>query len=184
MGDIQLIGYIGLLASHHVDYLIVGGVGSRIQGAATTTQDLDIMPEPSPENLERLARALTSPTTRFKAADSTTYEPVSVVDSILFKTSDTNSFETDYGVLDVLMELPGVGTFDAVRRNAKRYEFDGQVLVVANLDDIVKSKETTGRSKDWRAMDALREAQDRLRAKSDSFELQSHQLDVGHPLDD
>ncbi len=184
MTEIQLVGYLKLLAEHDVEYLIVGGVGSRIQGAATTTQDLDIMPEPSPDNLERLANALTTESTRFKSFSSTVYEQLPHVDALMFKTSDTNSFETSYGILDVLMELPGVGSFDVVRKNAKRYDFDGRVLVVASLDDIIKSKETTGRAKDWRAMDALYEARDRLRKMSDAYELQSDQLDVNRDIED
>jgi len=36
--DFQLIGYLKILAEHQVDYLLVGGVGARIQGAATTTK--------------------------------------------------------------------------------------------------------------------------------------------------
>ena len=58
--EFQLIGHLEHLAEYGVEYLIVGGVAGRIQGAATTTQDLDIMPDPAPANLERLARALSA----------------------------------------------------------------------------------------------------------------------------
>jgi hypothetical protein len=43
--EFQLIGYLRLFAESRVEYLLVGGVGARIQGSATTTQDIDIMPE-------------------------------------------------------------------------------------------------------------------------------------------
>lgn len=180
MSEIQLVGYLSLLADHSVEYLIVGGVGSRIQGAATTTQDLDIMPEPSLANLERLAVALSSPSTRFKQSNSREYLPHPEVSVTEFTTADISSFDTSYGVIDVLMELPGVGSFDVVRKNAKRYDFNGRVLIVANLDDIILSKETADRAKDWRAMDALYEARDRLREQADAYEIGPNQLDVGH----
>jgi hypothetical protein len=141
-GDFQLVGYIRLLAEHSVDYLIVGGVGSRIQGAAVTTQDLDIMPDPAPENLDRLATALSSETTRKKSFTETSYESHPVIDALEFKTEAVLSFQTSYGVIDVLMELPGVGLFGDVLPNAKRYQFGEALLVVADLDDIITSKQT------------------------------------------
>jgi hypothetical protein len=117
----QLIGYLRLLAEADVEYLIVGGVGAILQGTSVTTQDLDIMPEASPENLDRLAAALSMPTTEKKSATSTIYEPYVTVSSLEFKTEPTLSFRTSYDVLDVLMELPGVGTYDDAARNAKVY---------------------------------------------------------------
>lgn len=62
------------------------------------------------------------------------------------------------------MVLPGVGTFDDVRPHARRYEWQGIVISAASLDDIITSKETADRAKDWRAMDALYEARDHLRS--------------------
>lgn len=47
--EFHLVGYLKHLAEHDVQYVMVGGVGSRLQGAAITTNDLDIMPDPDPE---------------------------------------------------------------------------------------------------------------------------------------
>lgn len=175
--DFQLIGYIRLLDEHDVDYVIVGGVGSRIQGAAITTQDLDIMPDPDPENLERLARALSSEMTCKKSFNSTTYDPHPVVEALEFKTETVLSFDTSYGVIDVLMELPGIGLFGDVRTRAKRYEYGESVLIVADLDDIITSKRTADRTKDWRAMDALYEARDELRQEGDRYDIEPETIE-------
>jgi hypothetical protein len=64
-----LVGHLRVLAEHDVSYLIVGGVGGRLQGTPVTTGDLDIVPDPDPDNLTRLANALSTPTTRKKSAD-------------------------------------------------------------------------------------------------------------------
>jgi hypothetical protein len=169
--EFQLIGYLRLLAEYEVDYLLVGGVGARIQGSATTTQDIDIMPEPSEENLERLALALSDETTEKKAADATEYRLHAIIDPMEFRTADVSSFRTRFGVIDVLMELPGVGPFDAVRRNARRYQWEAITISVASIDDIITSKETADRAKDRRALDALYEARDHLREHPDPYEL-------------
>jgi len=46
------------LARSGVDYLVVGGVAVCLNGFVRTTQDLDILVEHSPENLERLLACL------------------------------------------------------------------------------------------------------------------------------
>jgi hypothetical protein len=175
--EFQLIGYLRLLAENDVDYLLVGGVGARIQGSATTTQDIDIMPEPSSLNLDRLAQALSNQETEKKEAGSTAYLPHDLIDSMEFRTSDVSSYRTRFGVIDVLMELPGVGPFDAVRRNARRYQWEDVTISVASIDDIITSKETADRAKDRRALDALYEARDHLREHPDPYELPGRALD-------
>jgi hypothetical protein len=42
--ELQLIGYLRLFATEGVEYLLVGGVAARLQGAATTIRDIDVMP--------------------------------------------------------------------------------------------------------------------------------------------
>lgn len=46
------------LARHGVDYLVIGGVATQVHGHRRTTMDLDLTPDPSPENLRRLGAAL------------------------------------------------------------------------------------------------------------------------------
>ena len=182
--EFQLIGYLHLFAERGVDYLLVGGVGARIQGSATTTQDIDIMPEPSLNNLERLAAALSHETTEKKKMGATEYVTHPAVDPMEFRTSDVSSFRTRFGVIDVLMELPGVGPFDAVRRNARRYEWETITLSVASLDDIITSKETADRAKDRRALDALYEARAHLRENPDPYEISEPALDPEREIDE
>ncbi len=177
------LGYVQLLADHGVDYVIVGGVAGRMQGSSSTTQDLDIMPEPSPANLERLAWALSGAETSKKPASATAYGAQPLVEAVEFQSEELSSYRTAHGVIAVIMHLPGVGGYDRVIRNARRYASGDIVLHAANLDDIITSKETIGRAKDWRAMDALYEARDRLREMPDDYELTDRQLDqaAGEP---
>ena len=51
---------IDTLNEHGVDYVVVGGWGTLQHGATHLTEDLDICPELSIENLERLAQDLTA----------------------------------------------------------------------------------------------------------------------------
>jgi len=49
---------IAVLARHGVEYLLIGGVATQVHGHRRTTMDLDLTPNPSPENLHRLGAAL------------------------------------------------------------------------------------------------------------------------------
>jgi hypothetical protein len=93
-GELQLIGYLRLFAERGVEYLLVGGVVARLQGAATTTQDVDIMPEPSLQNLGRLAQALSDDSTEKKEASDTEYQAHRLVDPMEFRTADVCSYRT------------------------------------------------------------------------------------------
>ena len=53
-----------VLSERSVDFVAIGGVAVQTHGHPRTTQDLDIVPEPSPDNRNRLSDAL--------ALDSTT----------------------------------------------------------------------------------------------------------------
>jgi hypothetical protein len=46
-----------VLDEHDVDFVVIGGVAARLQGAPILTQDVDVTPAIDDENLERLARA-------------------------------------------------------------------------------------------------------------------------------
>lgn len=82
----HLIGHFRALADHHVRYLIVGGVGGRLQGVPTTTGDLDIVPDPDPANLRRLALSLSGLNTHKKPVDSVEFVPHPVVEPSEFWT--------------------------------------------------------------------------------------------------
>jgi hypothetical protein len=46
------------LRSAQVEFVVIGGVAVGVHGFIRATKDLDIVPDPSPENLQRLARLL------------------------------------------------------------------------------------------------------------------------------
>jgi len=46
------------LTGAEVEFVVIGGVAVGVHGFIRATKDLDIVPDPSPANLERLARML------------------------------------------------------------------------------------------------------------------------------
>jgi hypothetical protein len=171
------------LAKHQVRYIIVGGVGARLQGSPYVTVDLDVVPDPDLGNLARLAAALSGPATEKKPASATEYMPHPQVDPAEFFTDYMAMYMTPHGAVDVLIELPGVGPFDALARNARRYDLSPTdvKIYVAGLKDIIRSKEHAGRTKDLIAMPALYEVASRIDEQPDDYALDPSALNVAEP---
>jgi len=72
------------------------------------------------------------------------------------------TFETDFGDIDLLGELSGIGQFSDVARDAVSIELYGLQVRVASLDALIRSKRAAGRPKDLNALpelEALKEMQ-------------------------
>jgi hypothetical protein len=149
---------IDALNEHHVDYVVVGGWGSLQHGATRLTQDLDICPELSVKNLERLAQALTDLQARLQIAPDETV-PVPIIDGRLLSQMQIGNWSTDAGGLDVLQHIPGLDgrqlSYPELRLHATKVTDDGRVFAVASLADITASKRAAGRQKDLEALPEL-----------------------------
>jgi len=50
--------------------------------------------------------------------------------------------------IDFMGQIGGAKSYEIVRGRAASYEIDGQKLLAASLDDIIRSKRAAGRGKD------------------------------------
>jgi hypothetical protein len=151
---------IAALDRHGVRYVIVGGVAARLHGSPTLTEDVDVTPERSTENLTRLAAALEELDARLAAPNAP--EGLRVpLDSETFS-SPVMSFSTSAGVVDVVLEVLGVGGHARLDRDAVPYEVHGIRIRVASLDDIIRSKEAASRPKDRAHLETLRVLREEL----------------------
>lgn len=151
---------ITTLDAHGVRYVLIGGVAARLHGAPTLTEDVDVTPERTEENLGRLAAALNELDARLAAPDAPDGLCIPL-DSQTF-TSPVMSFVTSAGVIDVVLEALGVGGHARLDRDAVPYEVHGIRIRVASLDDIIRSKEAASRPKDRAHLETLRVLRDEL----------------------
>ena len=61
-------GLIRVLAAARVEFIVIGGVAANIHGSAHLTFDLDVLYRRTPENLTRVAAALTPLTPYLRGA--------------------------------------------------------------------------------------------------------------------
>jgi len=139
------------LAEHRVDYVLVGGLAVQTHGHMRTTFDVDIYPDPSPGNLERLAAALISLDAQplNPGAENVQISAATLPRATLWQ------FETTHGALDVLHSAPGAPPYETLRANALIVKLGDLELAVAGRDDLISMKRASGRPADLDDLAAL-----------------------------
>lgn len=145
-----------VLVDEHVDFVLVGGYASILRGATRPTEDVDITPSTTTDNLTRLTKALQ----RLHAKVRTDAVP----GGLPFSTSAEAmrgllmlNLTTPYGDLDITFQPSGTGGYPDLIKNAEERNLGTVTIRIAALADIVRSKEAAGRDKDIRALDELYE---------------------------
>ena len=148
-----------LLEEHGVRYVIVGGLAATVHGATRVTFDIDLVPEWTSANLERLASALQDVGAKLQTPDSES--PVAFsIDARSLRGFEVSTWRTRLGDLDVILGTPtaarGVlARYDTLARRAVEREAFGITILVAGLDDIIESKQALGRESDLVALPEL-----------------------------
>jgi hypothetical protein len=132
-----------------VKFVLVGGLAMVAHGAATLTGDVDICYARDPENLERLAQALASFHPRLRGAPP---DLPFRLDLPTLRAGLNFTLTTDLADLDLLGEVLGLGTYDAVHAASEAIELYGFRCSVLTLEGLIRAKRAAGRPKDIRAL--------------------------------
>lgn len=150
---------IAVLARHGVDYLVIGGVATQVHGHRRTTMDLDLTPDPSPENLHRLGAALAELEARPRDAGTREAEiPVGDPERLAIA-AIVPPLLTLHGQLHILKEPKGAHGFDRMRERALVVDLDGNDVAIVSLDDLIRMKRAAGRPTDLDDIAALTEVE-------------------------
>lgn len=148
-----------VLTAHGAKFVVVGGVGARLQGAPLVTQDLDVTPERSPENLRAISKALTELGARLRSPT----EPDGVAfphDPEMLASATAWTLVSSMGDLDLVFEPAGTGGYSDLRSDADQLQVATDpplTVLVASLADIIRSKQAAGRAKDLASLPLLRQ---------------------------
>ena len=136
-------------ALHQVrlESILIGNAAAALRGAPVTTMDFDFMFRKTPGNirkLKRLANVLHGVILR-------PFYPISGLYRLVVE---------DEGLqLDFLSIIDGVKSFESLRSRAESVAFGRHSLVVASLDDIIRSKKAVGRPRDLAVLEILERTQ-------------------------
>jgi hypothetical protein len=152
---------LSALKNEGVSFIIIGGVAATFHGSARLTNDLDVVYERSPENIEHLAKALAPLNPYLRGAPRGLpfrFDPPTIKRGLNF------TLVTDLGDLDLLGELTGVGSFADVSRESLEATLFGSTYRFINLEGLIRSKSAAGRAKDLEVvaeLEAIREERER-----------------------
>jgi hypothetical protein len=138
---------------HGVEYVVVGGLAVQVHGHVRMTNDLDLIPAPTRENMRRLADALNELGAKVlnKGSEGTK------IDAGMLPRATLWQFATAAGDIDVLHEAPGASSFEKLRARALEVSLGDLRIPFAGRDDLISMKRASGRPVDLGDVAALTE---------------------------
>jgi predicted nucleotidyltransferase len=150
------------LRDARIRFVVIGGIAANAHGSPRITADVDICYDPEPENRRRLASVLASWHAYLRGVESGL--PF-VMDQRTLRDSPVMTLVTDFGDLDVMDRVQGVGDYPDVEQASIELSVLGARVRVLALDALIAAKRATGRRKDQEALlelEALRERRQQM----------------------
>jgi predicted nucleotidyltransferase len=144
------------LAKAEIRFVLVGGLAVNAWGYMRGTQDVDVVPDPDPENLARLDGLLRELGGKVDVGGRL-LDAASI--STFLRTGDRTLVQTELGEVDILQGLPQVPRYEELEGQAKTIEIAGLKVRVCSLAHLLEMKRTGGRARDQDDLDALEAAQ-------------------------
>ncbi len=156
--DVDVDAILEALQRHHVEYVVIGGFAAELYNVAIPpTQDIDITPEATAENLKGLAAALHDLEARLRVPDDPEgFEIPGGVTVELLTGLHVLTLITRAGPLDISMVPQGTDGYGDLSRASGDLAYGDRTVPVAALEDVIRSKEAAGREKDLLVLPALR----------------------------
>lgn len=151
---------IDRLSAAGVEFIVVGGVAAAVRGSARSTLDLDVVYRRTDANLERLVAALAATSPYLRGAPPGlpfTFDVATLRHGLNF------TLDTDLGALDLLGDVTGGGSYDALLPSSEAVEIFGRPCWVVTLEMLIALKRAAGRPKDLEALAELELLRDRSR---------------------
>jgi Nucleotidyl transferase of unknown function (DUF2204) len=153
----QLQALLERLIGAEIRFVLVGGLAVGAWGYVRGTKDLDVVPDPATENLERLADVLRELDGKVEVGDGL-LSADSI--SIFLRTGDRTLVRTGLGPVDVLQGLPQVPSFATLNAQASDVEIRGLSVRVCSLEHLLDMKRASERPRDRDDLEALEAAHD------------------------
>lgn len=136
--------FLSLLASHGVEYLLIGGYAVIYHGFARATGDLDVWIRQSPENASRVVDAV-------REFGFATPE---LTPELFLQENGIVRMGTTPLRIEVLGSISGV-TFDECHAARRIDIMDGVEVSIIDLDHLLANKRASGRHKDLMDIERL-----------------------------
>jgi hypothetical protein len=147
---------VQVLNRHRVRYVVIGAFAAIAQRAPIpATRDIDLTPDVGSDNLARLSAALRELKARIRTEAVPEGLPFDHDGASLGRAAVWNLI-CPYGEFDLSFRPSGFSNgYRQLARRAHRVSVEGIEVSIADLDDIIASKEAAGRPKDLQVLPIL-----------------------------
>jgi hypothetical protein len=144
--EFDLRALLDALNAEGVRFVVIGGVAVGAHGYVRATEDLDVVPDPDPENLSRLTDALaklesTLPTVSERPFDAAT-------DAGVIRRGGNVTAMTRFGGLDIVQRARGVPSYTQLIDDAVESELLGVGVLICSLARLREMKLAQDREQD------------------------------------
>lgn len=141
----RLLSLLQALEGEDVSFVLVGGMAAVLHGAPIATQDIDIVPELSAENIARLTAVLDRLGARYRGQPKGRVIKPSIES---FQGTGHHNLMTDLGPIDILLEIEPRWGFNELAPRSTWFESEEVRVRVLDLPQLIEAKQSTKRAKD------------------------------------
>ena len=138
-------GLLRQLNSHHVPFVLIGGLAMTAHGSAHITQDLDLCYSRIKSDVDLLVTAMAPLHPYMRGAPAGLpfrLDAPTVLSGLNF------TLVSDLGDIDLLGEVRGIGFYEQVLAQSSEKTLYGMPIRVLTVDGLIAAKKAAGRTKD------------------------------------
>ena len=148
----DLAGLVRELAEARIRYIVIGGIAVAAHAFVRATEDLDIVPDPTPANLDELCNVLVRIEARLLQDPSREIDPE--IRGELHRGGNL-TVTTTVADLDIVQRLPGVPSYSELERDSWEAELNGAHFRVCSRADLIAMKRARGAAIDLADLERL-----------------------------
>lgn len=131
-----------------LEAVLIGNAAAALQGAPVTTVDFDFFFRKTTTNLRKLKELA-------RALGATVMRPYYPASDLYRVVRDQDGLQVDF-----MATIHGLRSFEGVRDRASSIDIGGIPVLVASLDDVIRSKRAAGRPRDRAVLEILEKARE------------------------
>ncbi len=157
--ELDIRAILAELIREDVEFLVIGGVAVGFHGYVRATKDVDIVPAPDPQNLERLSQVLRELDAEIEGAEELEAEELpDPLDPEVLRMGGNWVLQTRLGRFDVMQWIGEDALWEKLAPAAIEAEIDGLQIKIVSYNDLIALKEAAGRPEDLTDLRRLRQA--------------------------
>jgi hypothetical protein len=153
LSEFDLRALLEALNEREIRFVVIGGVAVGAHGYPRATADLDLVPDPDPENLDRLVSALDSLDATLPTVGGRPFDPAG--DAAVVRRGGNVTADTRFGGLDVVQLADGVPTYSTLSEDAVESDLLGVPVWVCSLIRLREMKQAQNRIQDQADLENL-----------------------------